>query len=78
MSHSQFHSLDLFKLTHAWLNLWDKRMTTGRINQVTIVKSFVTSSVFFYKKTKKKQQTLIVSDLNKEKAENSCFFLTNY
>jgi hypothetical protein len=22
------------KLTHAWLNLWDKHMTTGRINQV--------------------------------------------
>ena len=25
----------LFILRHAWLNLWDKRMTTGRINQVT-------------------------------------------
>ena len=25
-------------LTHAWLNLWDEHMTTGRINQVTIVK----------------------------------------
>ena len=24
-------------LTHAWLNLWDKHMTTGRINQVTIL-----------------------------------------
>ena len=35
MSHSQFHSIELFILTHAWLNLWDKRMTTGRINQVT-------------------------------------------
>ena len=23
-------------LRHAWLNLWDKRMTTGRINQVNI------------------------------------------
>ena len=23
-------------LRHAWLNLWDKRMTTGRINQVSI------------------------------------------
>ena len=23
-------------LRHAWLNLWDKHMTTGRINQVTI------------------------------------------
>ena len=34
MSHSQFHSVDLFTLRHAWLNLWDKHMTTGRINQV--------------------------------------------
>ena len=24
-----------FILRHAWLNLWDKHMTTGRINQVT-------------------------------------------
>jgi hypothetical protein len=35
MSHSQFHSKNLFILRHAWLNLWDKHMTTGRINQVT-------------------------------------------
>ena len=33
MSHSQFQST-IFILRHAWLNLWDKRMTTGRINQV--------------------------------------------
>lgn len=38
MSHSQFHSTKLFILRHAWLNLWDKHMTTGRINQVTLVK----------------------------------------
>ena len=25
-----------FILRHAWLNLWDKRMTTGRINQIAI------------------------------------------
>ena len=31
---SLFKSL---KLRHAWLNLWDKHMTTGRINQVTCV-----------------------------------------
>ena len=37
MSRSQFHSIKLFILTHAWLNLWDERMTTGRINQVTII-----------------------------------------
>ena len=37
MSHSQFHSTKLFILRHAWLNLWDKHMTTGRINQVTTV-----------------------------------------
>ncbi len=35
MSHSQFHSTNLFILRNAWLNLWDKHMTTGRINQVT-------------------------------------------
>ena len=29
---SPFKSL---KLRHAWLSLWDKHMTTGRINQVT-------------------------------------------
>ena len=39
MSHSQFHSTNLFILRHAWLNLWDKHMTTGRINQVTTPKS---------------------------------------
>jgi hypothetical protein len=35
MSHSQFHS-KIFILRRAWLNLWDERMTTGRINQVTL------------------------------------------
>jgi hypothetical protein len=29
----------LLILRHAWLNLWDKHMTTGRINQVTILTS---------------------------------------
>ena len=33
MSRSQFQS-GLCILRHAWLNLWDERMTTGRINQV--------------------------------------------
>ena len=42
MSHSQFHSTKLFILRHAWLNLWDKRMTTGRINQVYILSFFDT------------------------------------
>ena len=37
MSHLQFHSTNVFILRHAWLNLWDKHMTTGRINQVTVV-----------------------------------------
>ena len=36
MSHSQFHSTKLLILRHSWLNLCDKHMTTGRINQVTI------------------------------------------
>ena len=35
MSRSQFQSR-IFILRHAWLNLWDERMTTGRINQVAI------------------------------------------
>ena len=35
MSRSQFQS-NRFILRHAWLNLWDERMTTGRINQVAI------------------------------------------
>ena len=34
MSHSQFRRTILI-LTHAWLNLLDKHMTTGRINQIT-------------------------------------------
>ena len=39
MSHSQFHCT-LAILEHAWLNLWDKHMTTGRINQVSSFKTF--------------------------------------
>ena len=35
MSHSQFHRTRAV-LRHAWLNLWDKHMTTGRINQISI------------------------------------------
>ena len=35
MSHSQFHRTRAV-LRHAWLNLWDKHMTTGRINQVAV------------------------------------------
>ena len=31
---------NLFELRHAWLNPWGKHMTTGRINQVSISKSF--------------------------------------
>ena len=37
MSCTQFHSIKLFILRHAWLNLWDKHMTTGRINQVSLL-----------------------------------------
>ena len=36
MSRSQFQS-KIFILRHAWLNLWDERMTTGRINQVATI-----------------------------------------
>ncbi len=41
MSHSQFHCIKSFILRHAWLNLWDKRMTTGRIDQVAISSIFL-------------------------------------
>lgn len=34
MSRSQFQSR-LCILRHAWLNLWDERIITGRINQIT-------------------------------------------
>ena len=36
MSHPQFYC-KIFTLRHAWLNLWDKHMTTGRINQVSCI-----------------------------------------
>ena len=39
MSHSQFHSIRVLILRHAWLNLLDKHMTTGRINQVTTLRT---------------------------------------
>ena len=38
MSRSQFYSTSLLILRHAWLNLLDKHMTTGRINQVTTLR----------------------------------------
>ena len=38
MSRSQFSSKRVI-LRHAWLNLLDERMTTGRINQVAIFNS---------------------------------------
>ena len=51
MSHSQFHSTDLFILRHAWLNLWDKHMTTGRINQVSYKKLVVSEKRAFLQTT---------------------------
>ena len=48
MSHSQFHSTRSLILRHAWLNLWDKHMTTGRINQVA-TSSFFMSQPFYRK-----------------------------
>ena len=46
MSCTQFHCIKMFILRHAWLNLWDKHMTTGRINQVTFVWERKKSSQF--------------------------------
>ena len=37
MSHPQFRSIRMLILRHAWLNLLDKHMTTGRINQITAI-----------------------------------------
>ena len=55
----------LLILRHAWLNLWDKHMTTGRINQVTnflfffFAQSACTyASSFGFKKKKKKLRSL--------------------
>ena len=42
MSRSQFQS-KRFILRHAWLNLWNERMTTGRINQVATFSPAATS-----------------------------------
>ena len=50
MSHSQFHSIDLFILRHAWLNLWDKRMLLA---ESTRLLSLVSSS--FISKERKKR-----------------------
>ena len=44
MSRSQFQS-KRFILRHAWLNLWDERMTTGRINQVAILNTNARSTL---------------------------------
>ena len=57
MSHSQFHRINWFILRHAWLNLWDKHMTTGRINQVTVLKRTPES---IKKQTAKRIKTLFI------------------
>ena len=41
MSCTQFRCIRVLILRHAWLNLWDKHMTTGRINQVTLLSAFL-------------------------------------
>ena len=62
MSRSQFQS-KRFILRHAWLNLWDERMTTGRINQVAIFpRAFQTTL---------KQWSKIVPRIDKWAASNS-------
>ena len=50
MSRSQFQS-KRFILRHAWLNLWDERMTTGRINQIATLVSRVVAIYWLSKKT---------------------------
>ena len=50
MSHSQFHSIDLFILRHAWLNLWDKRMLLAESTRLL--------SMTFFSEQKKKCTSL--------------------
>ena len=64
MSRSQFQS-KRFILRHAWLNLWDERMTTGRINQVAIIFETLAFQVLWkpwqssFLKTKAHQNALV-------------------
>ena len=55
MSCTQFHSIKLFILRHAWLNLWDKHMTTGRINQVTFHRSILSKTLSKKKRELKRE-----------------------
>lgn len=55
----------LLILRHAWLNLWDKHMATGRINQITIlrtnVQGLVLQAVFILKFSNFNSKELVVS-----------------
>lgn len=56
----------LLILRHAWLNLWDKHMTTGRINQVTIL---ALTSV----KTNSATRSLLINNKPEWKFLNDCW-----
>ena len=60
MSRSQFHSKELFLLRHAWLNLLDERMTTGRINQVDCKPNLKPAKAEEWLPTNKPQRTYLL------------------
>ena len=69
MSHSQFHKYKLLILRHAWLSPSDKHMTTGRINQVSILLVF--SCCFLAIATKVNQECFTMCSTAQEK-KHSC------
>ena len=56
MSHPQFHHLNSFKLTSAWLNFYNKHMTTGRINRINVILFHPTSLNYYYTNNSKTNQ----------------------
>ena len=61
----------LLILRHAWLNLWDKHMTTGRINQVAIL--FIYGSWILFLTHRKKIFFFFLFDKSKRIKENKAF-----
>ena len=59
MSHSQFHSIDLFILRHAWLNLWDKRMLLAESTRLLSVESIYTLREYAILTTSQTSKTIL-------------------
>ena len=68
----------VFILRHAWLNLWDKHMTTGRINQVTIKKKVhkPESLIVFFLSATMILENQIMKVQAKEKNKKANFFFS--